>query len=233
MPIRAMTSVVAAAAAAALFTIEPAGAQQARDLTPYLMGDRAAEIALARTAAPASVSDSATVLVLTRNGFVKAASGTNGFTCMVVRSFARQVGAPDFWDPLMRAPHCLNAPAVRTVLPEMLKRAEWIMTGVSPTEIATRTRRAYASHEFPMPAPGAMAYMLSPEQYLADTNPHWMPHLMFFYDRSMPASAWGASTNMGTVIDGSPDDGSSPILTLLIPVRQWSNGTSAMSQGAN
>ena len=227
MPIRTMTL-----AALALLAVEPAGAQKARDLAPYLIGDRAAEVALARTAAPPNVSDSATVLVLTRKGFVQAVPGTNGFTCLVIRSFDQTVGAPNFWNPRFRAPHCLNAPAVRTVLPEMLKRAEWIMSGVSPAEIATRTRRAYASHEFPMPATGAMAYMLSPSQYLnAGANPHWFPHVMFYYDRSMPAAAWGASAETNVVIDGSAGDVNSPILTLLIPVPQWSDGKQAPSHG--
>lgn len=220
MPIRAMVP-----AAIALLTVGPISAQSP-DLAPYLMGDRAAEVALARTAAPANVSDSATVLVLTRNGFVKAADGTNGFTCLVIRSFAKNIGAPDFWNPRIRAPHCLNAPAVRTVLPAMLKRAEWIMTGVSPAKIAARTRRAYTSHDFPMPAAGAMAFMLSPSQYLGDTGPHWLPHLMFYYDRSMPAAAWGAGGKTNTVIDGS-DAADSPVLTLLIPVRRWSDGKAA------
>ncbi len=227
MPIRTMTL-----AALALLAVEPVRAQQARELAPYLMRDRAAEVALARTAAPANVSDSATVLVLTRKGFVKAVPGTNGFTCLVLRSFDQTVGAPDFWNPRFRAPHCLNAPAVRTVLPEMLKRAEWIMSGVSPAEIATRTRRAYASHQFPMPATGAMAYMLSPQQYLnGGANPHWLPHVMFYFDRSMPAADWGASAATNVVIDGSADDVSSPILTLIIPIRQWSDGKLALSHG--
>ena len=150
-------------------------------------------MALARSAAPKHVSDSATVLVLTRTGYVEAARGTNGFTCVVIRSFGGALDDPKFWNPRVRAPHCLNPPAVRTVLPEMLKRAEWIMAGVSPTEIATRTKRAYASHELPMPAAASMAYMLSREQYLVDDN--WMPHMMFYFDRSMPATIFGAATS--------------------------------------
>jgi hypothetical protein len=228
MPVRAM-----ALAALTLLAVEQVRAQQTPDLASYLIGDRAAEVALARTAAPANVSDSATVMVLTRKGFVQAVRGTNGFTCLVIRSFAKRVGDPDFWNPRVRAPHCLNTPAVHTVLPEMLKRAEWIMSGVSPAEIATRTRRAYASHEFPMPAAGAMAYMLSPRQYLADSGPHWLPHLMFYYDRAMPAATWGASASTNTVIDGNAaaGDTTSPVLTLLIPVRRWSDGKPVQMHG--
>jgi hypothetical protein len=207
---------------------QPTLAQQIPDVAPYLMADRAAEIALARSAAPKHVSDSATVLVLTRKGYVEAARGSNGFTCLVVRSFSAGLNDPDFWNPRGRAPHCLNPPAVRTVLPEMLKRTEWVLAGVSRSEIATRTRHAYDSREFPMPAAGAMAYMLSPHQHLSDSDPHWLPHLMFYYDRSLPAAAWGAGSMTAPVIDGSAGDPQSPVLVLFVPVRQWSDGTPAV-----
>ena len=220
--------VLAVAALALLGAAGPVAAQKSPDLTPYLMADRGAEVALARSAAPASISGAATVLVLTRSGFVEAAPGTNGFTCLVLRSFNSAIGDPDFWRPHVRAPQCLNPPASRSILPEMKKREEWIMQGVSPGQIAARTRRAYASREFPMPEPGAMAYMLSPRQDLAETNPHWMPHLMVYFDKTMPASAWGAAGMSAPVINGSAGDTSSPVLTLLIPVRQWSDGTAAM-----
>jgi hypothetical protein len=221
-----MTRLSFAAFAMTVLGATPLAAQKAPDLASFLMPDRSAEIALARTAAARSVSDSATVLVLTRTGFVEAAHGTNGFTCVVLRSFAGIIGDPDFWNPRIRAPHCLNPPAVRTVLPEMLKRAEWIMAGVSPSEIVTRTDRAYASHDFPAPAPGAMIYMQSPAQYLQDGSPHnWKPHLMFVYDRSMPAAEWGAGGSKSTIIDGVGDDPHAHVRLILIPVPQWSDGT--------
>jgi hypothetical protein len=220
-----MTRHTLAALAVAFLGAAPIAAQQAPDLAPFLMPDRAAEIALARTAAAPAISDSATVLVLTRTGFVEAAHGTNGFTCVVLRSFAGIIGDPDFGNPRVRAPHCLNPPAVRTVLPEMLKRGEWIMGGVSPADIITRTNRAYTSHEFPAPAPGAMIYMQSPQQYLQDGVPHnWKPHLMFVYDKSMPAATWGAGGGKSTIIDGVGDDPHAHVRLILVPVPQWSDG---------
>jgi hypothetical protein len=207
----------------------PMAAQQSHDLSPYLIADQAAEVALARSAAPKHVTDSAKVLVLTRTGYVEAARGRNGFTCLVMRSFLGGIDDPGYWSPKVRAPACFNPPASRTVLLETLKRAEWVMAGVSQKEIAARTDRAYASKQFPLPATGAMAYMLSPEQYLADQNPHWMPHVMFYYDRSLPAAAWGAGDMNAPIIDASFGTPHSPVQTLFIPVRQWSNGTPAMS----
>jgi hypothetical protein len=215
--------------AVALFAAGSLNAQKTPDLARYLIADRAAEVRLARSAAPKNVSDSATVLVLTRSGFVEAAHGTNGFTCLVLRSFLGGLEDPGFWSPKVRAPNCFNPPAVKTVVREIEKRAEWIMAGVDRTEIGARTKRAYAAHEFPMPAAGAMTFMLSHEQYLADDHPHWMPHLMFYYDKSLPGAAYGAGGMTSPVIDGSIGDPSSPVLVLLVPVRQWSDGTLAMS----
>lgn len=220
-----MTRHTFVALALAFLAVAPLAAQQAPDLAPFMIADRAAEVALARTAALHAISDSATVMVLTRTGYVEAAHGTNGFTCMVLRAFDGTIGDPDFWNPRVRAPVCLNPPATHTVLQEMMKRAEWIMGGVAPAEIGTRTDRAFASHQFPAPAPGAMVYMLSSQQYLQDSMPHhWMPHVMFYYDESMPLSTWGAGGRMSTIIDGVGDDPHAHVRLLLIPVRQWSDG---------
>jgi hypothetical protein len=43
----------------------------------------AREIALARSAAPASISDKAAVMILKPQGYAIAVNGTNGFTCLV------------------------------------------------------------------------------------------------------------------------------------------------------
>ncbi len=211
----------------------PGAAQKAPDLSAYLVADRAAEIALARSAGPKSVGDSATILVLTKTGYVEAARGTNGFTCLMTRSFHSPFNDPKFWNPANRGPQCLNPPAVRTVLPEMLKRAEWVMAGATKDELAKKVKAAYASHTFPMPAPGTMAYMLSPEQHLGSDDSHWVPHVMFWYDKKQPAAAWGLGDANNTLIDGTATEPDSPVLLVLIPVRRWSDGKLAMPEGAH
>lgn len=215
------------ALAAIVLATAPLAAAAPTDFDAYLMPDRAAEIALARTAAPPSVSDAAAVLVMTRGGFVEAAKGTNGFTCVVFRGFSANASDPNFWNPRVRAPHCFNPAAGRTILPEMLRRAEWILGGVAPEAVETRTKAAYASGEFKVPEGGAMAYMLSPRQHLGDENPHWMPHLMLYFDGATPASAWGAGGFTSPVIDASAGHPNEAVLTLLVPVPRWSDGTPA------
>ena len=205
------------------------GAQKAPDLTPYLIADRAAEIALARTAAPTAISEKATVLVLTSKGYTEAAHGTNGFTCLVMRSFAAAPGDPQFWNTHISAPHCFNRPASRTVLPAMLAQIDWALAGATPAELNARIRKAYAEKRFTMPADGAMAYMLSPQQHLSDgDDPHWMPHLMFYFDRALKGTTFGAGGFTAPIIDASGGDPNSPMQVIYIPVRTWSDGTPAV-----
>ncbi len=195
------------------------------DLTVYLMPDRAAEVALARSAAPRAVSDSATVLVLTRQGYVEASAGSNGFVCLVARSFEGALSdLSSWWSPRVRAPHCLNPPAVRTVLPEIRQRASWVMAGVPAAEVVQRLQRAYATHELVAPEDGAMAYMMSHEQYLADSNPHWMPHVMFYFGGGRRGSEWGAGDMKAPIIDGGTDITGTAIM---IPVPRWSDGAAS------
>jgi hypothetical protein len=216
-----------------LLAVRTLGAQQKPDLAPYLIADRGEEIALARSSAPRNVTDSATILVLEKSGYIEAARGTNGFTCLVMRSFTGSTADPTFWSPKVHAPTCFNPPGVRTVLAPILKRVDWIIGGVSLTEVDARMRRGYASREFPAPAPGAMAYMTSPRQYLLDADPHWLPHLMFFYDKSISGSAFGAGGMTAPVIDASAGDPRAFVLTLFVPVRQWSDGSAAPAAGSH
>src|ERR1700692_1325423 len=82
----------------------------------YLMTDRAAEIDLARSAAPESISHDAEVLVLGRHGFETAVKGENGFVCIVERSWT-SAPDPDFWNPKVRTPICYNPAAAHSLLP--------------------------------------------------------------------------------------------------------------------
>ncbi|WP_433984311.1 hypothetical protein RBB78_04660 [Tunturiibacter empetritectus] len=82
----------------------PAPYPTAAPLDQYLIPDKSSEIELARSAAPASISDQAEVLVFTKDGYVTAAKGGNGFVCLVERSWAKSTDDPEFWSPKIRAP---------------------------------------------------------------------------------------------------------------------------------
>jgi hypothetical protein len=193
----------------------------------YRIANREDEIALARSAAPPSISGDAEVLVLGNQGYEVAVKGKNGFVCFVERSWAAGFDDPDFWNPRLRAPNCFNAPAARTQLPQYLKRTEWVLAGATKQDLVERTQAAIASHSFKTPAPGAISFMLSKEGYLGDAvGGPWLPHVMFFLPQ-------GEAVNWGAGKEGSPiigrDGGAIESTVLFIPVRSWSDGTPAPS----
>ena len=142
----------------------------------YLITDRNAEIVLARSAAPESVSGAATVLVLGRHGYESAVEGKNGFVCLVERAWMSPFDHPEFWNQKNRSPICYNPAAARSVLPYTIERTELVLAGLSNPEMLERIKAAVAKKELPTPEPGAMSFMLSKEQYLSDSVGHWCPH---------------------------------------------------------
>ena len=187
----------------------------------HLVANRSAEIALARSAAPPSISDEAGVMVLGARGFETVVKGTNGFVCLVERAWDKPFDDPEFWNPKVRAPICLNAAAVRTALPTYLKRAKWVGTGRSKNEMEERSKTS--SNATMKPAAGAMSFMMSKQQYLSDTDGYWYPHIMFFSPHAAPVE-WGAN------LRGSPvlaTDDAGPVTMFFVPVRKWSDGTLA------
>ena len=178
--------------------------------------DRDAEIALARSAAPPSISDSAEILVLGASGYDTAVKGKNGFVCAVGRGWANDFGSPDFWNPKSRSPVCANAAAARSYLPYYLTRTKWVLAGMSEARMKAATAPV-------KPEVGAMVYMLSKDGYLGDNvKGPWHPHLMFVYART-PDAAWGAN------VPGSPVeeyDAPNALVTLfLVRVNHWSDGS--------
>jgi hypothetical protein len=211
-------------------TIGPAGAQDGNktssaSMAPveqYRIASRSEEIALARSAAPASISTDAEVMVLGDHGYETAVKGKNGFVCLVERSWFASFDDPVFWNPRIRGPDCLNPAAVRTVLPVNLQRTQWVLAGLSKAEMLARTKTSAAAHQ--APAPGSMGYMMSKQGYLSDVDGHWHPHLMFFQPHTA-MSAWGANLRGSPVMgaEGDPDE----MTIFFVPVGQWSDGTTA------
>src|SRR5271170_2779994 len=165
-------------------------------LDQYLM-ERDAEIALARSAAPAAISNDAEVLVLGRNGYETAVKGKNGFVCVVERSWTAGIDDPDFWNPKLRGPICFNPAAARSYLPFPIKKTEWLLAGQSKSQMFESIKAGLDKKELPTPESGAMCYMMSKQGYLGDGVGHWHPHLMFFVPLT-DGETWGAS------VPGSP-----------------------------
>ena len=201
----------------------------------YLM-ERNAEIALARSAAPESISRDATVLVLGRQGFESAVEGKNGFVCRVDRSWMAAFDWPEFWNPKVRGADCMNRQAARSILPIVFLRSRMVMAGRSKEEVLSAIKAAYATKQLPELESGAMDYMMSKSAYLTDEDGHNMPHLMFF-TAGVDAKDWGSGATGSPIMsapywffsskDPSQMKGLPSILVFLIPVGMWSDGTPA------
>lgn len=190
----------------------------------YLIPNRATEIALARSAAPPSISGAADVMVLERKGYSTAVKGTNGFVCLVERSWDAPSDDPQFWNPKIRGPNCFNPAAARTYLPIVLLKTQLLLAGRSKAEVMHTISSALDARKLPALEPGAMCYMLSKRQYVNDNGKAWRPHLMFFVAGNA-ADGWGANRDGVPVFaTNDPDD---RLTVMLVGVAHWSDGTAA------
>jgi hypothetical protein len=187
----------------------------------YLMTDKDAEVALARSAAPDSISRDAEVLILGRHGFKTAVKGKNGFICIVGRGWTSAPDA-DYWNPKVRVPMCVNAPAAHSYLLRITKLTELGLAGRAPAQAEKVVAAAVARKELPPMAPGAMCYMMSKQGYGGVAAPHWASHLMFFFSDTDPA-IWGANLSGSPVI--AIADSTEHLTQFVIPTQKWSDGT--------
>jgi hypothetical protein len=146
---------------------------------PELTSDE--ELRLAMSAGPLSVTTEADVYVMTPRGFERAVEGSNGFSCLVVRSAAQRGTI---------APHCLNDAATSTVLPSLLREGELQARGMSAEAIAAEMNRQWASGELPLPSGPAYAYMLSSGQRLGAAG-RFEPHFMLYVPYATNADIGG------------------------------------------
>jgi len=201
----------------------------------YLM-EKNAEIQLARSAAPDSISRDATILVLGQQAYETAVEGKNGFVCMVDRGWMAAFDWPEFWNPKVRAAACLNPQAARSIVPIAFLRSRMVMAGRSQAEILSAIKAAFENRQLPDLASGAMCYMMSKSAYLTDEDGHNLPHLMF-YTAGMDAKDWGSGAAGSPVMSApywffssqepSQMKGLPPILVFLLGVADWSDGTAA------
>lgn len=200
-------------------------------LSSYLLSP-AREIALARSAAPASISSHATIMVLTARGYTPAAKGDNGFTCLVDRAWDQPFDMEPFWSPHMMAPTCFNREASQTVLPYLYKRTQLVLAGATTTkELSARMSAAIAGGTLPAVAPGAMSYMMSKHQMLGAQGTAWFPHVMFYAPKADGTNAgadWGADLARSPIVyDSQHRLTPEPWALFFIPVSHWSDGSPA------
>jgi hypothetical protein len=129
---------------------------------------------------------------------------------------------PDFWNPKVRVPMCLNAAAAHSFLLRNLKRTELILAGRSKAEVDDAIAAAVDKKELPPMEPGAMCYMMSKEGYGGDSAPHWPSHVMFYFSQTDPA-IWGANLPGSPILAMSDDH--EHLTEFVVAVQRWSDGT--------
>lgn len=206
---------IAAAAAA-----QAPAARAYPPIADYLM-PRDAEIAMARTAAPAVIAERASVKVLTRAGYEVASQGDNGAVCLVMRGFTAPTYTPAplrdlVYDPSVHAPICFAAPAARAVLPYYELRTRLALAGKTPDQIAEAVQVAYVKGELPRRDGATFAYMFSAHQHLGPGIGAWRPHMMVFVPYA-DAITVGA-TPFGEPLPQVTDDAGTPFAVVVIPV---------------
>ena len=176
---------------------------------------RETEIALARSAAPASVSDHASVLVLTDTGYVQAVAGESNVTCLVEHSWRDSI-----------EPHCYDAEGTLTSLPAEARRLQLRQAGKSEDEVARTLASEIAAGTLRLPSRPVLSYMMSAGQVLYNDDGKRMgmrpSHLMIYYP-NLTNDAMGLGTtpqgHVGMVMDsGKPGSNLMIIMTELLPV---------------
>src|SRR5580658_9074005 len=134
------------------------------------------QIELALSAAPTEVSSKAAVYILGSKGYEKVREGTNGFSCLIERSFRGTTQTSS-------APACFDAEGSRTIMVAYLRREELRAEGKSEEDIKDDIAKGYKDGRFKVPGPGFL-YMMSNENYVYDSESRESgfvpPHLMFY-----------------------------------------------------
>lgn len=138
------------------------------------MMPREREITLAESAAPPHIAQEATIYALERNGYVVARKGSNGFHCLVVRSF-----------PTSQEPLCLDQEGAASILPRYLDAAALRAQGLSREQVRQKIAEGFLTGKYRAPRRAGISYMLSCDNRVpADEEGKriipYPPHVMFF-----------------------------------------------------
>ena len=167
---------------------------------------REREIALARSAAPASVSDGAAIWVFTDSGYALAVPGTSGSACYVSRSWPGSV-----------EPHCFDEEGAGTIMKIHMREVELLHRGMTPDQAEREIAPDILAGRLRLPRRPAMSYMMSADQVLISDAGRpagrWRPHVMIYYP--FLAAGGGATDMKAAMITGAGTSQSS--FTIVVP----------------
>lgn len=140
------------------------------------------ETRFALSAAPPHLRDRATILLLDpAKGYVLNRQGTNGVSCIVVRSdwqFEQPFRNDIYWAV------CFDAEGSRTLLNDYLTAAELRARGLDSKQVHQQITKKFGSSHYPNPTRTGVAYMIAPVMrgFTAAPEPQTMnmPHYMLY-----------------------------------------------------
>ena len=183
---------------------------------------REQQIQLALSAAPTEVSSKASVYILGPKGYEKVREGTNGFSCLIERSFRGTTQTSS-------APACFDAEGSRTIMVAYLRREELRAEGKSEEEVKDDIAKGYKDGRFKVPGPGFL-FMMSSENYVYDSESKKSgfvpPHLMF-YAPNKTAKDVGYESVSPTMVPYLTGSGVGPESLLVVTAEKPSQGDSA------
>jgi len=143
----------------------------------------ALEVQFALSAAPPHLRNNATIYTLDpAKGYVLSRQGTNGVSCIVVRS-DWQWPSPPFRDDIYWAV-CYDAEGSKTLLQDYLYAAELRARGMDSKQVHESITKRFGTSASPNPSHTGVAYMIAPimRGYTSAPGPVTMnmPHYMFY-----------------------------------------------------
>lgn len=181
------------------------GESGARELLP-----RAQEVALARSAAPAAVSEAAAIYVLTPDGYKLAVEGSSGAACYVSRDWLTSL-----------EPHCFDPEGAATIMKIHMRRVDLLHAGVDLEEAGATVMAELLRGAHRLPRRPAMSWMQSSAQRLVAPDGTavgaWRPHVMIYYP-FLTAEELGLTSAGSTPTSAIVSDGGTPLSTLVVVV---------------
>jgi len=183
---------------------------------------RERQIDLALSAAPTEVSSKAAVYILGPKGYEKVREGTNGFSCLIERSFKGTTQTSS-------APACFDAEGSGSIMVAYLRREELRAEGKSEEEVKEDIAQGYEDGRFKVPGPGFL-YMMSNENFVYNNvsgkSGFVAPHLMF-YAPNKTANDVGYDSVSPTMVPYLTGSGIGPESLLVVAAEKPSQGDSA------
>jgi hypothetical protein len=169
-----------------LFSLLCAGQRKTAEVSPPPNLERmpeALEIQFALSAAPPHLRNDATIYTLDpAKGYVVSRHGTNGVSCIVVRS-DWQWASPPFRDDIYW-PVCYDSEGSKTLLQDYLYAAELRAGRMDSKQVHEAVTSRFGTPSYPNPSHTGVAYMIAPimRGYTSAPGPVTMnmPHYMFY-----------------------------------------------------